>query len=152
MQIFSTGRSEPTPDEFWARKEEELGAAIRAYALGRYVNPPNSERGLWGIFYFTDEQFYFQHFAQTNWFRSILAAGDAAPAGTREMRVELPLAQVRSVEEPGRRGPIETLLIGPSRTCVLHTDSSEPDIRFTVEHRRREFVEELRSAVAAAGV
>tara|TARA_B100000614_G_scaffold37284_1_gene29636 strand:- start:6 stop:500 length:495 start_codon:yes stop_codon:yes gene_type:complete len=155
--IFRRTPEGPARDAFWKRLEAELGAPIRAYALGQYLQGRDEPGPLWGLLYLTDEVLYFRHFAQVNWFSAFLSGGDeedpeearrSRPGQERNVVLEVRLTTVARVVPPERRRGLSRLLRGDDR--VYRLESVYPtvsDFAFSLESRGEVFTRELQAAL-----
>jgi hypothetical protein len=148
---FPFRRSGPTPsrDEFWKQLETQLGQPILASTLGRYIEGRDTAGPLWGIVYFTGDTFYFRHFAQSNWFSSMMSVdGDEGAVANRNVTLEVSLREVESVTLPMPRKGILRLFLSQDRVFRLRSRHGEQaDFVFAVEGEMQPFARELQAAV-----
>jgi len=137
--------------EFWTQLERELGQPILASTLGQYIEGRDMAGPLWGLIYITADTFYFRHFAQSNWFSSMMSAdGDEGPVSSRNITVEVPLQDVETVILPIPRRGILRILQNQDRVFRLRSRSTEgeDDFVFSVEGDVEPFSRELQAAVS----
>ncbi len=154
--VFQLGRrGSDGVENFWKRLEAELGEPIRTYALGRYISGREEAGPLWGLLYVTAHTLYFQHFAQTNWFSSIVRSGvsddEEVSRNPRErnLRFEIPLQQVAQLVTPEPDGFFERLFRSNQPVYRLRSVyESAPAFVFSVDNREDEFVSELQTVLA----
>jgi hypothetical protein len=146
---FRRSGSTPSRDEFWAQLETELGTPILASTLGRYIEGREAPGPLWGIVYFTADTLYFRHFAQSNWFSSMMSAdGDDRAVGSRNVTMEVPLHEVESITTPMPRRGLLKLFLSQDREFRLRSrHGAESDFVFAVEGAMQPFARELQAAV-----
>ena len=144
-------------EHFWKRLEAELGEPIRAYALGRYISGREESGPLWGLLYVTAGTLYFQHFAQTNWFSSIVRSGvsdeenESRSPRERNLRFEVPFQQVAELVTPEPDRFFERLFRPTEPVYRLRSVyESAPSFVFSVDNRQEEFVSELQAVLANA--
>lgn len=127
-------------EAYWNEMSESIGEPVVAYNLGQYQGGLDQAAPLWGLLFFTETRIFFRHFAQQNWFASILTNRDTR--GSDEVAFELPL-EGASLSEP------------PPQTFLARVFSSKPRIwsltlrdnsvfHFSVEHSPEKFIAELR--------
>ncbi|HKK48723.1 MAG TPA: hypothetical protein VJ932_06470 [Alkalispirochaeta sp.] len=149
---FSFRRTRPTGsrEEFWTQLEQELGQPILASTLGRYIEGRDATGPLWGLIYITQDTLYFRHFAQSNWFSSMMSTdGEEGTVRNRNVTFEVPFQNVETVVPPIPRRGILRILQSPDRVFRLrsHTPGSADDFVFSVEGALEPFTQELQAAV-----
>ncbi|MFW5694491.1 MAG: hypothetical protein ACOCYB_04940 [Alkalispirochaeta sp.] len=149
---FPFRRPHPTRsrEEFWVQLEQELGQPILASTLGRYIEGRRAAGPLWGLVYITADTLYFRHFAQSNWFSSMMTAdGGEGPVQAQNVTMEVPLREVESVVPPTPRRGILRILQREDRVFRLcaHRSTGDDDFVFAVEGALEPFSHELQAAV-----
>ena len=154
MVFQRRGRTSGGVEQFWKRLEAELGEPILEHALGRYLSGREEAGPLWGLLYLTAGTLYFQHFAQTNWFSSIMRSGvgdeerEARNPKERDIRFEIPLQQVAELVVPESEGFFTRFFRNTESIYRLRSVyAAAPPFVFSVDHREDEFVSELRSVL-----
>lgn len=137
-------------EAFWAGVSEDIGSPVLAYGLGRYLSGRDDPGPLWGLLYHSESTFYFRHFAQQNWFSSLLTAsrttGSASGSRDREVLYEIPLAHIASVDVTGAGSWIERFFHpSPPVVSLVSVFQSAPEFRFTIENNRESFIKSLMS-------
>ncbi|MEX2443412.1 MAG: hypothetical protein WD492_07395 [Alkalispirochaeta sp.] len=147
---FRRSRPARSREEFWKQLEAELGQPIVASTLGRYIEGRQAAGPLWGLVYITTDTLYFRHFAQSNWFSSMMSAdGDGGPVGNRNVTLEVPFRDVETVTLPMPRTGIMRLLQSQDRVFRLSSRRpEEDDFVFAVEGALEPFAQELQAAVS----
>lgn len=148
MSFLSNDSSRQDVEQFWHDLEQSLGSPIHAHALGRYISGRDEAGPLWGLLYVTVQALYFHHFAQANWFSSLLTSADGRAKVLDTVTIEVPLQagmELRSARPPGWR----RFLSGESRDVYMllapgDESASEEPFVFTVEQRKTGLVPELR--------
>lgn len=140
-------------DAFWGRVSEEIGAPVLAYGLGRYLSGRDAPGPLWGLLYHSERSFYFRHFAQQNWFSSLLTASrtNDAPgsSGDREVLYEIPLAHIAEVQVIGAGSWVERFFHpSPPVVTLIGVFESAPPFRCTIENNRDSFISSLESSIS----
>lgn len=109
-------------EEFWGKKEQEIGEKIRGKDMSEYLcGYPDIKERSWGLLYYTESSFYFQTFPRKNWFTSLLGGGQTENTGqTFHFRV-----------------PWDTVtgIILPPKKNALLAFFSPPDYRVFIEYR-----------------
>ncbi|MFW5828143.1 MAG: hypothetical protein ACOCU4_08620 [Alkalispirochaeta sp.] len=147
---FRRTRPNESRADFWAHLEHELGQPILASTLGRYIEGRDPAGPLWGLVYITADTLYFRHFAQSNWFSSMMTAdGDEGPASSRNITMEVPLQDVETVVLPVRRHGVLRFLQHEDRVFRLSSRrAGADDFVFAVEGALEPFTRELQAAVS----
>ncbi len=149
---FDRSKSPRSREEFWAQVERDLGQPIIASTLGRYLEGREAPGPLWGLLYLTADTLYFRHFAQSNWFSSMMSTdGDDAPGQMKNVTLEVPFRSVSGVTPPMPRRGIMRFLQSQDRVFRLHALRERPDqgdFVFTVEGEMEPFTRELLTAVS----
>lgn len=141
-------------EHFWKRLEAELGEPILEYALGRYISGREEPGPLWGLLYVTSHTLYFQHFAQTNWFSSIIRSGvsdeesESRSPKERDLRFEIPLQQMAELVTPEPEGFFARLFRTTEPVYRLRSvyEAAVPFV-FSVDNREDAFVPALQSVL-----
>jgi hypothetical protein len=144
MSLLFHNQPSTSREAFWQRLENKLGVPILEYALGQYMLGEEVKGPLWGLFYLTEKAFYFQHFAQSNWFLSMMSTGDgdeeSGGGRTRDLTVEIALDTIGSVTCPEKRRGLARLIHGEDRVFSLQRDGTgEGPFVFTLETKISEF-------------
>ncbi|TVR71346.1 MAG: hypothetical protein EA427_04505 [Spirochaetaceae bacterium] len=143
MKLF-----ENKPDEdvrkFWQGMEETLGTPILAYTLGQYLSGRDVKGPMWGLLYLTRDTLYFQHFAQRNWFASVMQSSGAIP-GSENFTIEVALGPSLGLEQDNAGGWRRFLRGNAADTCRLVDRSGVADpFVFSIEQRDSSLLRELR--------
>ena len=155
VRLFGRDDQQTSVDAFWKQVETEIGEPVLAHTLGQYLSGREEQGPLWGLLYHGATAFHFHHFAQQNWFSSLVRNGARDASGTasrpvkeREITYTIPLAQVARLEYEEERSWFRRVFVSPPAVVSLigAFESTEP-FRFTVENNRREFLASLRSVI-----
>lgn len=162
--FIQTSRNNSNPEDFWEQQEKALGTPILARALAQYrsggeaaekgeVKPP-----LWGLIYLTERALYFHHFAQQNWFSSLLqstSGPSSAPGRGDEITMEIPLSADLQVDsgEPRKKTLFGFLdFFGGTDEILRVSDPAAgdaPPIVFSIEQKRSGVQEKLAELLTA---
>lgn len=149
---FRRSHSSHSREAFWNQLESDLGQPIIASTLGRYLEGRETPGPLWGLLYLTADTLYFRHFAQNNWFSSMISVDgdDEGQVRNKNVTLEVPLRDVTTLTPPMPRRGIMRLLQNQDRVFRLQTtetgDESESFV-FAVEGAMEPFAGELQAAV-----
>jgi len=151
--LFGRGQQESV-EEYWAQVSDEIGSPVLAYGLGKYLSGRDDPGPLWGLLYHSASTFYFRHFAQQNWFSSLLtttrSTGSSSGDRNREVLFEIPIAHIQTVEVAGPESLMERIFRpSPSVISLVSMFESAPPFRFTIENNRDTFLSSLRSAIGS---
>lgn len=154
MSLLFHNQPSTSREAFWQRLEEKLGVPILEYALGQYMLGEDVKGPLWGLFYLTEKAFYFQHFAQNNWFLSMMSTGDGEEESgggrTRNVTVEIALTTIGNVTYPEKRRGLARLIHGEDRVFSLERKGTGEDpFVFTLETKISEFSARLAAMLPA---
>ena len=161
--FIQTSRNNSSPEDFWEKQEKALGTPILAHTLAQYLSGGEpAERGqvtppLWGLLYLTERALYFHHFAQRNWFSSLMQSpsGSSSAAGRGdEITMEIPLSPDLQVDsgEPRKKTlfGFSGFLGGAPRVLRVSDPATDaPPIAFTIEQTRSGVQEKLLELLAA---
>ena len=148
MKLF-----ENKPDEdvgkFWQGMEETLGTPILAYTLGQYISGREVTGPLWGLLYLTGNTLYFHHFAQRNWFASVMQSSRAI-SGSESFTIEVALGPSVGLEQDNIQQGWRRFFRGNTADMCRLVDRSgaaEPFV-FSVEERNSMLLQELNRLLA----
>lgn len=147
--MFDLGRNqEEETRKFWESVERETGLPVLEYALGQYMSGYDDREGPeWGLLYLTEETLYFRHFSSGNWFTAIMSAGRGERSGDSAFTIQVPVSAITDVEHEEQTSFWERLFRPrPSVTVIQYLAGPvRRELRLTVEHRGKEFREQLHS-------
>lgn len=147
--MFNAGRNqEEDVKKFWESVEREVGMPVLEYALGQYMSGYDDREGPeWGLLYLTEKTLYFRHFPSANWFSAIMSAGRGDKKGDEGYTIQLPRSSMTSVEHEVQTSFWERIFRPRPSVTVIHylIGTVERELRITIEHRGKEFREQLYS-------
>jgi hypothetical protein len=143
----------PEVDAFWAERADAIGEEILANGLAQYQSGGEEEGPLWGLVYVTPTRLFFQHFAQQNWFSSLMGGTSAGgltkqqEKSPRERDVTLQwwLDRYSRIEDESDQSRFRALIFGRNAGKLrLVSRSGGKAVVFTVEHNRNAVLSALR--------
>lgn len=154
MSFFlKNSAQQPEVDVFWQERVRAVGEEILANGLAQYHSGGEEEGPLWGLVYVTPTRLFFQHFAQQNWFSSMLGSGSAGggirkqekSARERDVTLQWSLDWYSHIEDESEQSRFRSLVFGRNTgKVILVSRSGNEPVVFTVEHNRAAVLEVLR--------
>ena len=107
-------------EEFWAKKEQEIGEKIRGKDMSEYLGGyPDLKERIWGLLYYTDSSLYFQTFPRKNWFTSLLGGGQSEYAG-QTYHFKVPWDMVSGIILPPQKNALLAFFSPPDYRVFVH--------------------------------
>ena len=149
--MFNLNKNEEEETKkFWESVERETGMPVLEHALGQYIRGYEGVAGpVWGLLYLTERELYFQHFPASNWFSAILSTGGAKR--DEGFSLQIPISAIESLDSQRPTTFWQRIFRPFPPTIVINYRLGDVtrEIRLSVEHRRAEFEEKLRSLVSS---
>lgn len=151
LSMFNVGRNEEEETrKFWESVERETGLPVLQHALGQYMSGYGDREGpVWGLLYVTEESLYFRHFPSGNWFTAIMNASGGDRKRDEGFTIQLPVNTINRVEHEEQTSLWERIFRPRPSVTVIHylAGQVERELRLTIEHRGKEFREQLHALV-----
>ena len=98
-------------EQYWKKKEDEIGEKIRGKMLAEFNSGYNSFSGpILGILFYTENTLYFQTFPRKNWLYSLLKSRESLHQD-KLLDILIPWADVKSIHFPPRKNPFLRIIL-----------------------------------------
>ena len=143
-------------ERFWKTVEERHGAPVLVRGMASYISGPHITGELWGLMYLVPDRLVFQHFAQRNWFSTLVTSppgsvdDESRPARERNIEIHFVLAELRAVRIAAPPQGIRRLISGGSARLSIEPRDGSGAVELRIEHGADEFAQHLPRAFRAA--
>jgi hypothetical protein len=132
------GLPEKEIEQYWKKKEEDIGDKIRGRILAEFISGYQNFSGpILGILFYTKSAFYFQTFPRGNWLLPLLKPGESL-GRDKLLNFCIPWSNVKKIDFPPRKKPFLGFFLAQEHPIFIDYQDNENRMNLVMKIQSRE--------------